>query len=1238
MEKQNTLAEKVLNYWFAVEFLSQDKYPDNYDIMNKVRRHKEKVARRQPFSNSLETFIRLTENDIEKDLHQIISDEAIKCGMKVWGDISFYIGKVKRDCCIEQISKLIKADVNSLPKRPEKNNEKIAMVSIQITSDGKFKEKSLSLSPVLWAMNKLEDTNGDLTENLKAKDYSLDCKDIEEKFFDKNIERHVSSDVNTSDVNDQNKENLSIKGQAVESVKLASIKQLYSYVVDKYVKDAVNITDDNTDAYEEVYGLYFQLFLDEATKDKKEDDNYLGLSHDYFSADINMVLEKCKKNELAKPGNMTNDLLRYIEIASNSEHEQIDLIKPNNDNRYFHKLVLNMLLRPDVAPLGKWPSRFMPAMMQEVAINAALHSVKDVTDGNGNIFSVNGPPGTGKTTLLKEVIVGNIVNRAILLAKHDNPDDAFEAHNFLHGDKQNNAYSQYVQKWYSFKDDAINDYSMLVTSCNNAAVENISKELPKNIIPDLSPLPDDSDELKDKLTEIACLFDPQKSDNLETTRTGEEYRDVYFTKYARDLLDDENAWGLIAAPLGKRSNISRFYNSALIKIDMDFYQIKESAVERRKKYLEAKQAFNEQLSVVEALQKDLGKLQEAMIRCATSKQRLNEANAEYDAKTKDILSQIKLQQSELDEIEKNRDQILIELDKRSNFLDKLESEDKELNLQKENLYKQIKENNEQSFNTRSSVSFLTKLFNRKKYEAANRLADNYESEAERKQEDLNSVTESIEKVSSEKAEIQSQRYVYSVKYDEITGAIAQKQTCIDNLSQNIENEKQSVTSREKTYHEAVDTYKELLNEYDENDCMRKLTIADDNYINKLLSDDESSTDAQVANPWLTEQYNREREKLFALAMRLNKEFVLSSNHCRDNFKTLGHYWGVRMGDDGKKIDFAPQDKDNFVPAVLQTLFLFVPVISTTFASVGNFLRDVKKPGMLGTLVVDEAGQAQPQMAVGALYRSRKAIIVGDPRQIEPVVTDDLALLKLAFNDTDLNFYKSKTISVQSFADTLNCLGTNLDNGEGGSEWVGSPLVVHRRCISPMYDISNVISYNGIMKKKTGNPKDSVKSTFIKEKSEWIDVTGKEKGNGSHFVDAQGEKVCELLEVAFSKTPEPNIYIISPFVTVVSGIKDYIKQYCKDHPNTKINMGYMLDYEYKKIGTVHTFQGKEANEVIFLLGCDDSDKNTGISFVNKNIVNVAVTRAKYRLYIIGDSNAWKRSMCVNMARELLEKYR
>ena len=44
--------------------------------------------------------------------------------------------------------------------------------------------------------------------------------------------------------------------------------------------------------------------------------------------------------------------------------------------------------------------------------------------------------------------------------------------------------------------------------------------------------------------------------------------------------------------------------------------------------------------------------------------------------------------------------------------------------------------------------------------------------------------------------------------------------------------------------------------------------------------------------------------------------------------------------------------------------------------------------MIGTLIVDEAGQASPHMAIGALCRAEKAVIVGDPKQVEPVVTED----------------------------------------------------------------------------------------------------------------------------------------------------------------------------------------------------------------------------------------------------------
>lgn len=40
----------------------------------------------------------------------------------------------------------------------------------------------------------------------------------------------------------------------------------------------------------------------------------------------------------------------------------------------------------------------------------------------------------------------------------------------------------------------------------------------------------------------------------------------------------------------------------------------------------------------------------------------------------------------------------------------------------------------------------------------------------------------------------------------------------------------------------------------------------------------------------------------------------------------------------------------------------------------------------------------------------------------------------------------------------------------------------------------------------------------------------------------------------------------------------------------------------------------------MLGCDASSKGA-VCWVNENIVNVAVSRAKYRLYVIGDKELW-----------------
>ncbi|MDD7837637.1 AAA domain-containing protein [Metamycoplasma hyosynoviae] len=277
---------------------------------------------------------------------------------------------------------------------------------------------------------------------------------------------------------------------------------------------------------------------------------------------------------------------------------------------------------------------------------------------------------------------------------------------------------------------------------------------------------------------------------------------------------------------------------------------------------------------------------------------------------------------------------------------------------------------------------------------------------------------------------------------------------------------------------------------------------------------------------------------------------------------------------------------------------------------------VKEPKLLGTLIVDEAGQAQPYMALGSIFRCKKTIIVGDPKQVEPVVTDYLEILKENFKDKCLEKYKSKTISVQSFADQINSYGTYVNQ-----EWIGCPLLVHRRCLKTMFDISNAISYGGIMKIQTKEPDQEKIDSFLEKdiEAKWLDVKGKEKSEKNHYVEKQGQEICNLLRKNRKHSPNyyPKLFIISPFKSVINELeKKLIKEFNLDEKSD----GYK--WVNNNLGTVHKFQGKEASEVIFELGCDDKTNNYAITkFVNSNIVNVAVTRAKYRLYVIGDYNVW-----------------
>ncbi|MGH9696566.1 MAG: DEAD/DEAH box helicase [Bryobacteraceae bacterium] len=290
------------------------------------------------------------------------------------------------------------------------------------------------------------------------------------------------------------------------------------------------------------------------------------------------------------------------------------------------------------------------------------------------------------------------------------------------------------------------------------------------------------------------------------------------------------------------------------------------------------------------------------------------------------------------------------------------------------------------------------------------------------------------------------------------------------------------------------------------------------------------------------------------------------------------------------------------------------MVSTTFASFDRLFSHCGRES-LGWLLIDEAGQATPQSAAGALWRCQRAVIVGDPRQLEPIVSLPFTAQQAlrAHFGVEETWLPSKN-SVQTLADRVSRFGTWLQS-ENPDEplWVGSPLRVHRRCEKPMFEISNEIAYSGQM------VNDTQEIPSLLPPSSWIDVKAVESDD--HWIPAEGVALEILLaDLHRSGVSSANILLISPFRAVARNVKEIASR-----------------HGITQSGTIHVSQGKESDIVILVLGGDPRRLGAKDWASEKpNLLNVAVSRAKRRLFIIGNREEWSQYPNFSDASALLAK--
>jgi AAA domain len=368
---------------------------------------------------------------------------------------------------------------------------------------------------------------------------------------------------------------------------------------------------------------------------------------------------------------------------------------------------------------------------------------------------------------------------------------------------------------------------------------------------------------------------------------------------------------------------------------------------------------------------------------------------------------------------------------------------------------------------------------------------------------------------------------------------------------------------------------------------------------------------QRAAPWITPEHDRCRAEVFVAAMGLHRAFA-AARPLRDNLALAIDLVTGRL-DPGTNVAGRQMARH-----LWSSFFLVVPVVSTTFASFARLFRGLG-PEALGWLFIDEAGQAQPAHAVGALWRSRRALVIGDPRQIPPVVTLPRTVYERLRSRSEVDVSWDPTVSsVQGIADRANPIGTELRDGT----WLGCPLRLHRRCASPMFDISNAIAYDGLMVSATPERPSAVGDVL--GPTRWIDVAG--GAATEHWIEAEGEALATLLDPllrdAFVHGRRPDIFVISPFRSVAVRARRLFRQRARDLAGGRPPPA-VAEWLERGIGTIHTFQGKEAEAVALLLGGNPArPRARQWAGETPNILNVAVTRARLRLYVIGSRAAWR----------------
>ena len=263
---------------------------------------------------------------------------------------------------------------------------------------------------------------------------------------------------------------------------------------------------------------------------------------------------------------------------------------------------------------------------------------------------------------------------------------------------------------------------------------------------------------------------------------------------------------------------------------------------------------------------------------------------------------------------------------------------------------------------------------------------------------------------------------------------------------------------------------------------------------------------------------------------------------------------------------------------------------TTYAASGSLPI---KPGLFDVAIIDEASQCDIASCFPILFRAKKAVIVGDDKQLS-----HLSFLEKAKEQSFLSQYNIPDkyqlmwrFRTNSMFDLANYYSTN-------------PVLLdeHFRSYYPIIQFSNQEFYGNrirIMTKDSGT-NDVLELHHVTDGKVDSDAT-----RNMPEVEAVIKRIHELILADEDNEENPvSIGVVSPFRGQVDLISKAIRQVLTETTIRKHQI---------EVGTAHTFQGDERDVMIFSLAIADNSFAQSLTFLQKpNLFNVAITRARKKL--------------------------